>query len=119
MRNPMTRSSFIVRGHIAWVRTLTHFLIKPRISLRTRCPDQGRRWGRKRWARRMSVFAAPFQWDSCDDLIILGICAMDYLGNDPNPNPDTPGLIVDDVRPIRTTTCQLTDRFLRSCMKSW
>ena len=29
--------------------------------------------------------------------IFLGICAMDYLGDDPYPNPDTPGLIVDDV----------------------
>jgi hypothetical protein len=28
---------------------------------------------------------------------LLGICAMDYLGDDPYPNSDTPGLIVDDV----------------------
>ena len=27
----------------------------------------------------------------------LGICAIDYRGNVPNPNPNTPGLIVDDV----------------------
>jgi hypothetical protein len=27
--------------------------------------------------------------------ILLGICAMDYLGN-PYQNADTPGLIVDD-----------------------
>lgn len=30
--------------------------------------------------------------------ILLGICAMDYRGDDPYPNPDTPGLIIDDVR---------------------
>jgi hypothetical protein len=31
--------------------------------------------------------------------ILLGICAIDYPGNGqiPDPNPDTPGLIVDDV----------------------
>jgi len=29
--------------------------------------------------------------------ILLGICAIDYLGNDLFPHPDTPGLIVDDV----------------------
>jgi hypothetical protein len=29
--------------------------------------------------------------------IFLGICAMDYTGDDPYPNLDTPGLIVDDV----------------------
>ena len=29
--------------------------------------------------------------------ILLGICAIDYRGDDPNPHPDTPGLIVDDV----------------------
>jgi hypothetical protein len=29
--------------------------------------------------------------------ILLGICAMDYLGNDLYPDPDTPGLISDDV----------------------
>jgi hypothetical protein len=33
--------------------------------------------------------------------ILLGICALDYLGDDPNPNPDTPGLIVDDVSYFR------------------
>lgn len=27
----------------------------------------------------------------------LGIYAMDYLGDDPNPTADTPGLIVDNV----------------------
>jgi len=27
----------------------------------------------------------------------LGICAMDFLGDDPEPTPDTPGVIVDDV----------------------
>jgi hypothetical protein len=29
--------------------------------------------------------------------IFSGICAMDYTGDDPYPNSDTPGLIVDDV----------------------
>ena len=29
--------------------------------------------------------------------ILLGICAMDYLGDDLYPSSDTPGLIVDDV----------------------
>ena len=29
--------------------------------------------------------------------ILLGICAIDYLGDDLNPNSDTPGLIADDV----------------------
>jgi hypothetical protein len=29
--------------------------------------------------------------------ISLGICAMDYLGEVPNPNANTPGLIVDNV----------------------
>jgi hypothetical protein len=27
----------------------------------------------------------------------IGICAMDYCGDDPYPTADTPGLIVDDV----------------------
>jgi hypothetical protein len=27
----------------------------------------------------------------------LGICAMDYRNDDPNPNANTPGLIVDNV----------------------
>jgi hypothetical protein len=31
------------------------------------------------------------------DGILLGICAMDYLGILPNLNANTPGLIVDDV----------------------
>jgi hypothetical protein len=31
------------------------------------------------------------------DGILLGICAMDYLGNVRNPDANTPGLIVDDV----------------------
>jgi hypothetical protein len=34
---------------------------------------------------------------------------MDYLGDDPNPNPDTQGLIVDDVRLLGTTTYLLID----------
>ena len=29
--------------------------------------------------------------------IRLGICAIDYRGDEQDPNPDTPGLIVDDV----------------------
>ena len=29
--------------------------------------------------------------------LLSGICAVDYTDDDPNPNPDTPGLIVDDV----------------------
>ena len=29
--------------------------------------------------------------------IFPGICAMDYTGDNPYPNSDTPGLIVDDV----------------------
>ena len=29
--------------------------------------------------------------------ISLGICAVDYRANNPSPNPDTPGIIVDDV----------------------
>ena len=29
--------------------------------------------------------------------IFPGICAMDYTGDEPYPNSDTPGLIVDDV----------------------
>jgi hypothetical protein len=29
--------------------------------------------------------------------IFPGICAMDYIGDDPYLNPNTPGLIVDDV----------------------
>jgi len=29
--------------------------------------------------------------------MLLGICAMDYLGDDLYPSSDTPGLIVDDV----------------------
>ena len=29
--------------------------------------------------------------------ISLGICAVDYHANYPSPNPDTPGIIVDDV----------------------
>jgi hypothetical protein len=29
--------------------------------------------------------------------ISLGICAVDYHANDSSPNPDTPGIIVDDV----------------------
>jgi hypothetical protein len=29
--------------------------------------------------------------------IFPGICAMDYIGDDPYPNSNTPGLIVDDV----------------------
>ena len=37
---------------------------------------------------------------------------MDYLGDDPNPNPDTQGLIVDDVRLLGTITYLLTDRSL-------
>ena len=37
---------------------------------------------------------------------------MDYLGDDPNPNPDTRGLIVDDVRLLGTITYLLTDRSL-------
>ncbi|KAI0278929.1 peptidase C14, caspase domain-containing protein [Russula aff. rugulosa BPL654] len=30
-------------------------------------------------------------------VISPGICAMNYVGDDPCPNPDTPGLIVDDI----------------------
>ena len=29
--------------------------------------------------------------------ILLGICAVDYSGDNRSPNPDTPGIIVDDV----------------------
>ena len=29
--------------------------------------------------------------------ISSGICAIDYRNNVPNPNPNTPGIIVDDV----------------------
>lgn len=29
--------------------------------------------------------------------VFPGICAMDYIDDDPYPNSDTPGLIVDDV----------------------
>lgn len=33
--------------------------------------------------------------------ISLGICAMDYRGDDPYPDCNTPGLIVDDVSPMK------------------
>ena len=31
----------------------------------------------------------------------LGICAMDYLGDDLSPTPETPGIIVDDVSYVK------------------
>lgn len=40
--------------------------------------------------------AVNFNGIPVTDRILLGICAMDYLGN-PYLNADTPGLIVDDV----------------------
>ena len=49
-------------------------------------------------------FLCFFGWIPVMTRILLGICAMDYLGDDPNPNPDTRGLIVDDVRLLRTIT---------------
>ena len=53
-----------------------------------------------------SFLLRPFDWIPVMTRILLGICAMDYDNNDPNPNPDTHGLIVDDVRLLRTTiTC--------------
>ena len=41
----------------------------------------------------------PFQLTAAraNNRTLLGICAMDYIGDDPSPNPDTPGIIVDDV----------------------
>jgi hypothetical protein len=44
--------------------------------------------------------------------ILLGICAMDYLGNDPSPNPDTPGLIVDDVSRLEQQRVCCRSQFL-------
>lgn len=46
----------------------------------------------------MSV-SMPFQLAAAraNNQLSLGICAMDYVGDDPSPNPDTPGIIVDDV----------------------
>ena len=67
----------------------------------------------------MSVSVGLFNGIPMMNRILLGICAMDYLGNDPNPNPDTPGLIFDGVRLLGTTTYLLTDRFLRLCMILW
>ena len=53
-----------------------------------------------------------------------GICAMDYVGDGEYPNPDTPGLIVDDVSCRLAVDnpylfANLIVYFLRSCMKSW
>lgn len=51
--------------------------------------------------------------------ILLGICAVDYLG-DPYLNANTPGLIVDDVSRLERQRVLLLIRFsLRSCMKLW
>ena len=45
----------------------------------------------------MSVRCSAFSVGCLTHVISPGICAMNYVGDDPCPNPDTPGLIVDDV----------------------
>ena len=45
---------------------------------------------------------------------LLGICAMDYPGDDLYPSPDTPGLIVDDVNYFEQCAYALTNQFLGS-----
>lgn len=47
---------------------------------------------------------------------------MDYRGDDSYPDCNTPGLIVDDVSPMKDRIFLLLTwifEFLRSCMTSW
>ena len=46
----------------------------------------------------ISVSFWPFQRNAYYEIkILLGICAVDYRGDEQHSTPDTPGLIVDDV----------------------
>jgi len=66
----------------------------------------------------------PFQLSAAraNNQTSLGICAMDYVGDDPSPNPDTPGIVVDDVSFVveKQHIClPIVLEFLRPSMTSW
>lgn len=90
MLNQMTLFSSTVCDQV--LMTMSH--IDSPSSFWTCHPDRGSRRRRGRWTRRVFVLMLPW-WVAFDGF--LGICAMDYLGDDPYPNAETPGIIVDDV----------------------
>lgn len=45
------------------------------------------------------------------NVLLLGICALDFLGNDPDPNANTPGLIVDEVSYLEQQFCLPANSF--------
>ena len=71
----------------------------------------------------ISVSFWPFQRNAYYAIkILLGICAVDYRGDEQYPTPDTPGLIVDDVSCFKQSRiCLLNSSFDRFslCMKLW
>jgi hypothetical protein len=77
--------------HVLWYFELTHFVVSGHgVQIEDQNGDE---------PDGLDECSLPYIFSGMPvtNRILLGVCAMDYLGNDPYPTADTPGLIVDDV----------------------
>jgi hypothetical protein len=99
MLYPTTLSYFIVRSHYTTrVRSIDSFpSLTPRLdsghAVQIKDLDGDEDDGLDECLFLLSLLSGI----SVMSRIFLGICAVDYSGDIRSPNPDTPGIIVDDV----------------------